>query len=162
LELISDAEEDGIWDCEQCVIKGWLHKRNCNHPYYSFLTEEEIEDYKESKKATTKYSLFEGKKRKNEDNNIKKFLLPNGNKIDYCPLSDLDIRIVELVKLIYWSEEIGIMPFQPNALMEQSNVYVQARWAVIGERSKIQFLKSKKEQDRAKAEQEKNRKEKRK
>jgi len=59
---------------------------------------------------------------------------------------------LELVNLIIWSEDIKILPYSPNALMEQSNVYVEARKIVVGQRNKIQHLESKKKEDERKRE----------
>ena len=63
-------------------------------------------------------------------------------------MSEFDEDIYNLVNLIFWSEEIKILPYSPNVLKEQANVYVEARWAVVSHRSKIRYLRDKEEKSK--------------
>jgi len=141
IELIAETEDDEYWNCEKCIEKGWINSRNCKNEHYDSLKGKEVK--------VNKYSL-DRKNKKNEEVRTRSFLLPDDTKIDYCPMGDFDESVFNLVNLILWSEEIKILPFLPNALMEQPNKYIEARWAVIGQRSKIRSIRDKKEKQKQK------------
>ena len=82
--------------------------------------------------------------------------MPDGTKLSHCPMSEFNEEYYNLVNLIFWSEEMHILPYEPNVLMGQSNVYVESRWVVVSHRSKIRYLKDKKEQEKNKAKSRKN------
>jgi len=156
MELIANSDDSDLWNCDVCVKKKRIYERNCKHPNFSIKTETEIEE--KSEKSTNKYSIIpkrvERTKEEAEQKKGKKasFTLPDDSRMNHCPLSHLDKGAMDFLNLVYWSEEIKIMPFMPNAIMEQSNVYVEGRWAIITQRSKIRALEAKKEEEKRKQE----------
>jgi len=155
--MVSRSDDDDYWNCDKCVEKGYIYTRNCKHPEYEQVVQNKIEQIPDKPKKAGKYSIREKllKKRIKKGQKLEKkarHILPDDTRMDYCPLSDFDPAYFELVNLIIWSEDIKILPYSPNALMEQSNVYVEARKIVVGQRNKIQHLESKKKEDERKRE----------
>lgn len=153
IDLVSSNDDLDWWSCEKCVDNKRIYGRNCKHPIYGAYTETEIEEI--AKKSQNKYAMdFGRKKDKKKQEKAErfggKFSLPDGSRISECPMSHYREDYYRLVALIYWSEDMKILPFEPQALMEQTNFYVEARYAVIGQRSKIDQLRRKQEEEKNK------------
>lgn len=55
-------------------------------------------------------------------------------RVHRCPVSIIDYSTIFLVKLVNWSESIGLPPFE-GSLCDQSNKYFEIRNIVVSERA---------------------------
>ena len=152
---MASSDPNDLWSCDTCIEKKRIYERNCKHLDFSTKTETEIEA--KAKKSNTRYTPLFGRdnrtKEESEEKKGKKFsiILPDDSRMTHCPISHIDKGAMDFLNLVYWSEEIKVMPYAGN-IMEQSNIYVDGRWAIITQRSKIRHLEQKKDEEKRKTE----------
>jgi len=65
-----------------------------------------------------------------------KFALPlwKNYTVFSCPVQQIDPEAMFIMRIVFWSEEIGILPFA-GGLLDQPNIYFEARNIVMSEKA---------------------------
>ena len=128
-----ESRRDDLWNCDYCVTKNLQDTRNCKGDTTGEcqkcgpFTEEEC--LLDEETGRYKCSKCGGKMRWS-------FELRLGRKwsVHYCPVRIIDPTTIFLVKLVNWSESIGILPFG-GGLLEQTNFYFEIRNTIVNEKA---------------------------
>lgn len=128
-----EIRRDDLWNCEYCVTKNLQDTRNCKGDVTGecqkcgSFTEDEC--FFDEETGRYKCPNCSGKMRW-------PFELRLGNKwfVHYCPVRVIDPTTVFFVKLVNWSETIGVLP-SVGGLLDQTNFYFEIRNIVVSEKA---------------------------
>jgi hypothetical protein len=125
-------EKPGTWDCEFCKSKGLDKKRNCNGNLDGFCASHGTIRYEDAEKSNTGKLLCP--KCQLALKMPMEIVLGKNYRLFQCPLNEIEPEALYLIKLVTWSESMGITP-SGCSLFDETNWYYELRDFVVHEQA---------------------------
>ncbi|KKL50795.1 hypothetical protein LCGC14_2301920 [marine sediment metagenome] len=128
-----ESRRDNLWNCDYCVSKNLQQTRNCGEDIIG-----ECQKCGSFKEEECFFDEENGRHRCPNCNGKMRWPLELrlGRKwlIHCCPIRIINPTTIFLIKLVSWSETVGVLPAL-GGLLDQTNFYFEIRNIVVSERN---------------------------
>jgi hypothetical protein len=128
-------DNPAAWDCEFCKEKGLSKQRNCDGNLNGFCSDHGTIKYEDAEISETSGKPLCPKCRMGLKMPFE-IVLGKKYRLFQCPLNAIDPEALYLIRLVSWSENIGITP-SGCSLFDETSWYNDLREFVIYEQAQV-------------------------